>query len=131
MDPSVGAAVRAAYLSDWARIVATIIRVTGDWDVAEDAAAGAFERALVTWPRDGVPRNPAAWLTTAARNLALDRLRRRGVETGKLREWMSMEQSGPRVERPASSWATSRWDAGSGWSSPARTRRCPWRRGWR
>ncbi len=61
--------------------------------MAEDAAAGAFERALTTWPRDGVPRNPAAWLTTAARNLALDRLRRRGVETGKLQEWTTMEDA--------------------------------------
>jgi len=62
--------------------------------VAEDAAAGAFERALLTWPRDGVPRTPAAWLTTAARNLALDRLRRRGVEAGKLQEWTTMEDPG-------------------------------------
>jgi len=61
--------------------------------VAEDAAAGAFERAVVTWPRDGVPRNPAAWLTTSARNLALDRLRRRGVEAGKLQEWATMEDA--------------------------------------
>jgi RNA polymerase sigma-70 factor (ECF subfamily) len=72
--------VRSAFENEWTRIVATLIRQTGDWDVAEDAASGAFERALITWPRDGVPRNPGAWLTTAARNLALDRLRRRGVE---------------------------------------------------
>jgi len=65
--------------------------------VAEDAAAGAFERAVITWPRDGVPRNPAAWLTTSARNLALDRLRRRGVEAGKLQEWTTMEDARGRV----------------------------------
>ncbi len=74
-------------------MVATLIRRTGDWDVAEEAAAGAFERAVTTWPRDGVPRNPGAWLTTAARNLALDRLRRRGVEAAKLREWSAMEEA--------------------------------------
>jgi RNA polymerase sigma-70 factor (ECF subfamily) len=85
--------VRSAFEGEWARIVATLIRVTGDWDVAEEAAAGAFERALVTWPRDGAPRNPGAWLTTAARNLALDRLRRRGVEAGKLREWVAMDDA--------------------------------------
>lgn len=69
--------------------------MTGDWDVAEEAAAGAFERAAVTWPRDGVPRTPGAWLTTAARHLALDRLRRRGVEADKVREWfMDSEASG-------------------------------------
>lgn len=84
--------MRAAFETEWARIVATLIRVTGDWDVAEDAAAGAFERALTTWPRDGVPRNPGAWLTTAARNLALDRLRRRGIEVGKLKEWLVMDE---------------------------------------
>ena len=93
LDAEVSTAVRSAFESDWARIVATIIRLTSDWDVAEEAAAGAFERALTTWPRDGVPRNPAAWLTTAARNLALDRLRRRGVEVGKLQEWAIMEQA--------------------------------------
>lgn len=74
-------------------MVATLIRVTGDWDVAEDAASGAFERALTTWARDGVPRTPGAWLTTTARNLALDRLRRHGVETGKLRDWSMMEDA--------------------------------------
>ena len=97
LDPAVSAAVRSAFESDWARIIATIIRLTSDWDVAEEAAAGAFERALTTWPRDGVPRNPAAWLTTTARNLALDRLRRRGVEVGKLQEWTTMEQAGGRA----------------------------------
>jgi len=74
--------------------VATLIRVTGDWDVAEESAAAAFERAAATWPRDGVPRNPGAWLTTAARNLAMDRLRRRGVEADKLREWIDMHRAG-------------------------------------
>lgn len=91
LDPAVGVAVRAAYESEWARVVANLIRVTGDWDVAEEAAAGAFEKAVLTWPRDGVPRSPGGWLTTTARNLALDRLRRRGVEGEKLREWAAME----------------------------------------
>ncbi|MGR0320854.1 RNA polymerase sigma factor [Agromyces sp. ZXT2-3] len=80
--------------------MATLIRVTGDWDVAEEAAAAAFERAAVTWPRDGVPRNPGAWLTTAARNLALDRLRRRGVESDKVREWIAMEELSGRAGGP-------------------------------
>ena len=92
--------LREAYRDEWARIVATLIRVTGDWDVAEESAAGAFERGAVTWPRDGVPRNPGAWLTTAARNLALDRLRRRGVEAEKVREWMAMEEFSGRADGP-------------------------------
>jgi RNA polymerase sigma-70 factor (ECF subfamily) len=102
--------VRAAFESDWARIVATLIRVTGDWDVAEEAAAGAFERALVTWPRDGVPRNPGAWLTTAARNLALDRLRRRGVETTKLKEWAAMEEAEGRHDPTEAVGGEPEWD---------------------
>ncbi|TYL53085.1 RNA polymerase subunit sigma-24 [Agromyces mariniharenae] len=100
LAPDVAVALREAYRSEWARVVATLIRVTGDWDVAEEAASGAFERAATTWARDGVPRNPGAWLTTAARNLALDRLRRRGVEAEKVREWMAMEEFSGRADGP-------------------------------
>jgi len=60
--------------------------------VAEDATADAFERAARRWATEGVPRNPGAWLTTVAKNRALDVLRRRGVETGKVREWMAMDE---------------------------------------
>ncbi|SDT07866.1 RNA polymerase sigma factor [Agromyces flavus] len=101
LAPEVAAALRESHRSEWARVVATLIRVTGDWDVAEEAAAAAFERAAHTWPRDGVPRNPGAWLTTAARNLALDRLRRRGVEAEKVREWMAMEDVSGRAHGPS------------------------------
>ena len=45
------------------RVVATLIRVTGDWELAEDCVQDAVERALARWPRDGVPDNPAAWLS--------------------------------------------------------------------
>ena len=60
--------------------------MTGNWDLAEECAQDAFARALKTWPRDGVPRRPGAWLTTVARNQALDRLRRSAAEAAKLRE---------------------------------------------
>lgn len=96
--------------------MATLIRVTGDWDVAEDAAAGAFERALIAWPRDGVPRNPGAWLTTTARNLALDRLRRRGVEAGKLKEWVAMDDARARPPRDPAELA----EAGPEWDDRLR-----------
>ncbi|UOQ91177.1 RNA polymerase sigma factor [Agromyces endophyticus] len=90
--------MRTAFEGEWARVVATLIRATGDWDVAEEATAGAFERATETWPRDGIPRNPGAWLTTTARRVALDRLRRRGVEAEKVREWlMDAEADGSNV----------------------------------
>ncbi|MFF2274246.1 RNA polymerase sigma factor [Agromyces sp. NPDC058126] len=75
--------------------------MTGDWDVAEEAAAGAFERATATWPRDGLPRNPGAWLTTSARRIALDRLRRRGVEAEKVREWLMDARADGSFEGPA------------------------------
>ncbi|GAA3397576.1 sigma-70 family RNA polymerase sigma factor [Cryptosporangium minutisporangium] len=80
------AAVDEAFRTDWGQIVATLIRITGDWDLAEEATQDAFAQALAKWPRDGVPRRPGAWLTTAARNRALDRLRRDAVGAAKLRE---------------------------------------------
>src|SRR6266508_330202 len=58
------------------RAVATLIRVTGDFDLAEEAVQEAFLVALERWPRDGLPDNPGAWITVTARNKALDRLRR-------------------------------------------------------
>ncbi|MEV4006038.1 DUF6596 domain-containing protein [Actinomadura sp. NPDC049753] len=81
----VRAAVDAAYRDEWGQVVATLIAATGDWDLAEDCAQDAFAAALASWPRDGVPRRPGAWLTTAARNRALDRLRRDAASAAKLR----------------------------------------------
>jgi RNA polymerase sigma-70 factor (ECF subfamily) len=82
----VEAAVADAFRSDWGRVVAALIRTTGDWDLAEECAQDAFAKALDRWPRDGIPRNPGAWLTTTARNRALDRLRRATSGAAKLRE---------------------------------------------
>ncbi|MEP7045851.1 MAG: sigma-70 family RNA polymerase sigma factor [Ilumatobacteraceae bacterium] len=79
-------AITAAHRSDWGRIVAGLIRRTGDWMLAEDATQDAFTSALVHWPRDGVPDRPAAWLTTAARNRAVDRMRSLSAERSRLRE---------------------------------------------
>jgi RNA polymerase sigma-70 factor (ECF subfamily) len=62
--------------SDGARVLAGLIRLTDDFDAAEEALQEAYARALATWSRDGVPRNPAAWLNTVSRRIALDRLRR-------------------------------------------------------
>ncbi|NUP16403.1 MAG: RNA polymerase sigma factor [Streptomyces sp.] len=79
-------AVAAAFREQWGQVVATLIRVTGDWDLAEECAQDAFAQALDHWRRDGVPRRPGAWLTTTARNRALDVLRREAVGAAKLRE---------------------------------------------
>src|SRR3954454_10354892 len=79
-------AISLAYQQEWSRIVATLIRITGDWTLAEDCAQDAFALAVERWPREGVPRSPGAWLTTVARNRAIDRLRRAGSESARLRE---------------------------------------------
>jgi len=83
-DPAVEAAVTEAFHQEWGRVVATLIAATGDWDLAEECAQDAFVQALRRWSRDGVPSRPGAWLTTVARNRAVDRLRRRAVEATKL-----------------------------------------------
>ncbi|WP_410586789.1 RNA polymerase sigma factor [Amycolatopsis sp. lyj-23] len=79
-------AVAEAFREEWGQVVATLIRITGDWDLAEECAQEAFALALRTWPRDGVPDRPGAWLTTAARHRATDRLRRDALGAAKLRE---------------------------------------------
>jgi RNA polymerase sigma-70 factor (ECF subfamily) len=69
--------VNAVYLSDSRRVLATLIRLLGDFDLAEEALHDAFRAALEQWPRDGVPANPRAWLVSAGRFKAIDGLRRR------------------------------------------------------
>ena len=79
-------------------MLATLIRTTGDWDLAEECAQDAFARALERWPTDGVPRNPGAWLTTTARNRAFDRLRRDADGAAKVQEaavTLSADDGGP------------------------------------
>ncbi|MFI9550382.1 RNA polymerase sigma factor [Nonomuraea endophytica] len=79
-------AVAEAFAAEWGQVVATLIRVTGDWDLAEDCAADAFAVALDRWRHDGIPDNPGAWLTTTARNRAMDLLRREAVGAAKMRQ---------------------------------------------
>ncbi|HEX4306654.1 MAG TPA: sigma-70 family RNA polymerase sigma factor, partial [Solirubrobacterales bacterium] len=77
----VDAAVAIAFRGERGAVLATLIRQVGDFALAEDAVQDAFEAALAAWRRDGVPANPGAWLTVAARRKAIDRLRRaRAVE---------------------------------------------------
>jgi RNA polymerase sigma-70 factor (ECF subfamily) len=90
MSTDVKAAVDAAFRDEWGKVVATLIRTTGDWDLAEECAQDAFAMALQRWPSDGVPGRPGAWLTTAARNRAIDVLRRKAVGAAKLREVAAM-----------------------------------------
>ena len=74
---TVAEAVDAVYLSDSRRVLATLIRLLGDFDLAEEALHDAFRAALEQWPQQGVPANPRAWLVSAGRFKAIDALRRR------------------------------------------------------
>ncbi len=73
---AVSAAVAQAFREERAIVLATLIRQAGDFQLAEDAVQEAFEGAVTAWRRDGVPANPGAWITIAARRRAIDRLRR-------------------------------------------------------
>ena len=76
-------AAERAVREEYPRILATLIRVTGDVDLAQDALQDAVLRALSTWPRDGVPDQPRAWLTVVARRCAVDRIRRDAARQSK------------------------------------------------
>ena len=83
--------VSAVYVAESRRVLATLIRVLGDFDVAEEAMHDAFRAALEQWPRDGVPANPRAWLVSAGRFKAIDGLRRRA-------RFDQLDEAGPRAE---------------------------------
>ena len=71
--------VEQVFREEWSRAVATLTRVLGDLELAEDAVQDAFATALERWPKDGMPRTPGAWIVTTARNRAIDRIRREKV----------------------------------------------------
>jgi RNA polymerase sigma-70 factor (ECF subfamily) len=77
MSSTPAAAVERTFRDERAAVLATLIRHVGDFQLAEDAVQDAFAAAVATWPRDGVPSNPRAWIAVAARRRAIDRLRRR------------------------------------------------------
>src|SRR6266581_9283546 len=98
-------AVNAVYLSDSRRVLATLIRLLGDFDAAEEALHDAFRAALEQWPREGMPRNPRAWLVSAGRFKAIDGIRRRA-------RFDSVEDIAEQVEAVADETAAP-WDAES------------------
>src|SRR6266481_2542817 len=77
MPPDAANAVEEVYRSDWGRIVATLIRIVGDFDLAEESAQEAFTAAVDQWRTSGVPEFPRAWIIQTARHKAIDRIRRR------------------------------------------------------
>jgi RNA polymerase sigma factor (sigma-70 family) len=90
-----GDAVARLVREERARVLATLIRVTGSVDLAEDAAQDAVVRALETWPRDGVPDNPRAWLLVTAKRRAIDLIRREARRAGKETEAMTFLDPAP------------------------------------
>jgi len=79
IHPEVAAAVADAHRREWAFVLATTVRVTRDLDLAQECVQDAYAQALTHWTKHGVPARPAAWLTTASRNRALDLLRRQST----------------------------------------------------
>jgi RNA polymerase sigma-70 factor (ECF subfamily) len=88
---SVPDVVSSLHRAEWGRLVSGLIRVTGDWALAEDAVQDAFAAALARWPGEGIPERPGAWLAVAARNRAIDRLRSVGLERSRLAELAAIE----------------------------------------
>lgn len=80
------AAVESLYQSDWGRIVATLISLLGDFDLAEEYAQEAFAAALAQWPSSGIPELPRAWIVQTARNKAIDRVRRQTLFSEKIQQ---------------------------------------------
>jgi RNA polymerase sigma-70 factor, ECF subfamily len=89
MPPNVTSALETVYRSDWGRIVATLIRLFGDFDAAEEAAQEAFAAAVDQWPAAGVPEFPRAWIIQTARHKVIDRLRRQGRFQEKLESYVA------------------------------------------
>jgi RNA polymerase sigma-70 factor (ECF subfamily) len=92
-------AVEAVYRSDSRRVLATLIRLLGDFDLAEEALHEAFAAAVEQWPREGMPANPRAWLVSAGRFKAIDAMRRRArfdASQAELAERIEAETAGPR-----------------------------------
>jgi len=84
MPSDAAAAVESVYRADWGRIVATLIKLIGDFDLAEECAQEAFAVAIDQWPTTGIPEIPRAWIIQTARNKAIDRIRRNAVYSEKL-----------------------------------------------
>ena len=99
MTRDAAAAVDELYRAEWGRIVATLIRLVGDFDLAEDAAQEAFTAALGQWRAAGVPEFPRAWIIQTARHKAIDRIRRRSAFAEKLEAYAASEV-GQAIEEP-------------------------------
>src|SRR5262245_31676786 len=91
--------IEKVYGSDWGRIIATLIRLFNDFELAEEVAQEAFAAAVEQWRSEGIPENPRAWLIQTARNKAIDRIRRRIRFTEKMESYGQSEMP-QTVEQP-------------------------------
>ncbi|MEP6797447.1 MAG: RNA polymerase sigma factor [Lapillicoccus sp.] len=89
-----------AHRREWAIVLSATVRVAGDLDLAQECAQDAYVRALEVWTRDGIPRNPSAWLTTTSRHLALDRHRRAAVLRTKVPLLIEEAKASPPADAP-------------------------------
>ncbi|MDQ2068787.1 RNA polymerase sigma factor [Natronospira bacteriovora] len=94
-DKNLRAAVEEIYRDESRRVLATLIRLLGDFEWAEEAMQDAFAAALDQWPRDGLPDNPRAWLVSTGRFKAIDRLRRRTRHEALIRQELPVQQAAP------------------------------------
>ncbi len=99
MPPDATAALEAVYRSDWGRIVATLIRLVGDFDLAEEAVQEAFTAAVDQWRTTGIPESPRAWIIQTARHKAIDRIRRQTSFEEKLVSYVASGMA-PAIEEP-------------------------------
>jgi RNA polymerase sigma-70 factor (ECF subfamily) len=86
--------LESLYREEWRRVLATTVRLTGDFDLSEEAVQDAFVAALEQWPRDGAPANPYAWLVSTARNRVVDQLRRGARFAEKQRDFAQLAALG-------------------------------------
>ncbi len=91
---TISEAVESVFREQYGRVTASLIGYFRDFDVAEEAIQDAFVTAIARWPGDGVPHNPAAWITQTAKRKAIDNLRREGVRTRKYAA-LAAEAEGP------------------------------------
>jgi RNA polymerase sigma-70 factor (ECF subfamily) len=91
MGGDAATAMEAVYRSDWGRIVATLVRLVGDFDLAEESAQEAFAAAVDQWPVSGIPESPRAWIIQTARHKAIDQLRRQARFSEKLESYVAAE----------------------------------------
>ena len=124
-------AVDAVYRAESRRVLATLIRLLGDFERAEEALHDAFVAAVQQWPVEGVPANPRAWLVSTGRFRAIDAIRRRARQQASLAALADEleRQAEPRHERSPTTIRRSRTTA-CGSSSPAATRPCRPTRAW-